>query len=250
MINPKKIAGLESFAHLWDTQNPDWLKQRKADWAHIRKNNLPKFSASDLREYGAYFVYGNRESYINWVSLYTMTPFTTPEQAHSVFYSPMFDAKERSDIFKFFLGRAERTLNGIPWVRSHCLSFISGVMGQTYSVVTETEEMGGIEILSDTPSRFIERFFKNLKRVMKGALETNYTGYMDCFDYLFSCFLEVQNLESFERLDLVEFYRIVDIIIEYEGQEITEYSKEVALALKVNQNRILNWWNALETAVD
>ncbi|WP_416398396.1 hypothetical protein [Allohahella sp. A8] len=229
---------LEKIRYLWKLDDPEWMRQRKADWKYIAANNLAGVSAKEKADWKRYFVLGEKEHYIGYLSAYFLTPFSSPESAHEVFWSDILDSTGRAMVETGYLDWAAEKGQGLPWLRSHLQSFVEGVLGQGYPLIRK-----------DTPSSqshhatLISRWFiSRTKDLMSGELE--YCAVAEAVDYHVSAFTFADPAELTATCDLEHYICLAKSVLKSETGRQCAY--ECAEQIVAKEDTIRANWSSLE----
>lgn len=245
MFDEQEKEALASLRYLWKSNDSVWVNERKQQWRALAKSAFSQDSAKTIKEYGRYFVYGEKGTYIDSTSLYLLTPYNSVCAAKEVFSSALFGAHERSKVFSNYLDSLVRTANAMPWLQSHSRYFVEAVMGNEYRIVKDSVDKN--ETISPDPSFWAKLYYVKTSKILKSEFDGEYHGYVDCMDYFVSILPFVTYSKSRKRMRWNELYEEVDAVLSNENSP--ELASRFARQLLDRKDEILDAW-AINAEID
>lgn len=245
MFDEQEKEALASLRYLWKSNDSVWVNERKQQWRALAKSAFSQDSAKTIKEYGRYFVYGEKGTYIDSTSLYLLTPYNSVCAAKEVFSSALFGAHERSTVFSDYLETLVHIANGMPWLQSHSTYFIEAVMGNKYQIVNDPIEER--KVISPDPSIWAKYYFVAASQVLNLEFDGEYHGYVDCMDYFVSILPFVTYSKSRKRMRWNELYEEVDAV--FSNENSPELASRFARQLLDRKDEILDAW-AINAEID
>ena len=237
---------LESIKHLWKTDDPEWVQQRKDEWKVLRSTIYSDESREDQKECAKYYVFGERNFrvYIPGSNIYELTPHATPEEAKEVFYCGLIDYMNKKRILSF--GNAlglYSTLVGIPWAKVYGKNILRGILGSSYRKIEVSDRNSKVvRIVSPDPTRGVLQYLHSASRFLES--EREYDPVIDYYEYFLSLFSYADDLEARQGIEDAEYFEILFEVAEerVENPDDSELFKFAERILE-DRDKMLEFWS-------
>lgn len=240
-MDNKRNECVKEFAYLWKTDDDTWLNERKEQWRYLEKHGFSEYSVGENKEYSQYFIYGVKKKYIDPITLYFLTPFTSADLARRIFESDLFEHGERNRILSDYIYVSVNYGLGVSWFRQHIQWFIEGALGNVYQVVQEKTSGGRLKTISPEPESWCNTYIFNAKRVLSNEVE--YSGCVDAIEYFVSMLKYITN-ESLRAKNKIEgLISLVDEVLS--KSDNAPIVQEFAQNLKKYESEIINNLNTI-----
>jgi len=128
------LSGLDKFKYLWKADDKDWLQARKAEWEQLRKTGYAECDAQEIKLYSHFYVYGEQKAYMDTITRFILTPFTTAVEASELF-ELITSPGEKTNVLGSFMRMVSSKAQNMPWLRDKTCCFIDGVLGDEYKLI-------------------------------------------------------------------------------------------------------------------
>ncbi len=240
--NSEKAIAIKSFRYLWETENKEWLANRKRNWVVLVKDEFYDCPASELKRYKNYYLTGKREEYIHPATLFLLTPFGSPEEAKNFTMSPACDDPERL-LSSFVVIYANSAINA-NILRPQVKCFSDGVLGKEYKPI----EVGvGVnrKNISPEPSFWSAQYMGLSVKYFKDR-DKEYSPVVDVLDYFVSALKYADNPSHRRQKDMDILLHIINSDIA--ASDPRPLAQEFLANLKLKEKEIVENWNLHEKA--
>jgi hypothetical protein len=241
---PRGRRRYESLRHLWKTDEPDWLAQRKAEWRLLVEDGFcDGCDAKTLKAWQAFYLSGEEPpvgAVFSSVSRVIMTPFTTPEEAKAL-VELITHPEDRSRVLSGYMEMACSRAQRMSWLRERIGWFIDGVLGRSYQRF-EMEQGRRIHVVSPEPTSFCWSFTANAIKLFSGELHYSFT--VDTVPFFLSVLPLADNPKIRKRVKLAKMLEEAARVLEEDQPQ--GYALELARQLKQHEDEILRSWKLHE----
>lgn len=239
-FKPRSQIALEDLKDLWEVENPDWLKQRKADWQHIQRYNLRKeVTAKEKKELRKYFVLGEIDQYVSVIPRFILAPITTPDIAQRVFDSELV-AEDRWRVVLSYFNAITRYGEGASWQSQHVQSVVCGVLSRGFEQLITNSGSPDASKPYAAASIYVWTFYAQISnRIFDYG--SSYHASIEGLDFLISCFPYANEEDMRESVDFEDLCEFAQEVID--DGDSSEFAIQFAKRLLGKKTELLTAWH-------
>jgi hypothetical protein len=238
----------KKFRAWWKLDDPEWVKQRKEEWRHMRSTSMKNWSAKELKYTGKFYLTGEEPPPVTQGGgrIYsemrlTLTPFTTVEEARELYFTITARERDKNKI-NTFLGNILKHGNGFSWVRPKIKACAEVMFGHEYRKIEEPESETNAHLVqtSPDPTEFSSSFCNSALLVLNKNRE-----YYDCIvlvDYFVSALAYADWPAQRSNIKIDKLFQAIDTVLA-DPENHSDLANELAGKLKAKESQILENWS-------